>query len=58
MSQSEFRELKVYESHDNKYEIIPSIRLKGKWLQNLGFEVGTPLVVKCQKGKLEIVKAE
>lgn len=58
MNQSVFRELKVYESRDNKYDIIPTIRLKGKWLQALGFEAGTPVVVKCQNGKLEIVKAE
>ena len=58
MNKSIFRELKVYESRGNKYDIIPTIRLKGKWLQALGFEAGTPLVVKCQDGKIEIVKAE
>ena len=58
MNKSIFRELKVYESRGNKYDIIPTIRLKGKWLQALGFEAGTTLVVKCQDGKIEIVKAE
>jgi toxic protein SymE len=33
---------------------VPEIRLEGKWLQNLGFDVGGEVIVKQQKGKLTI----
>ncbi len=58
MAFKKFRELKVYEICDYKYESIPTIRLTGKWLKELGFDIGMSVVVKCQDGKLEIVKVE
>ncbi|QMU63840.1 MAG: type I addiction module toxin, SymE family [Flavobacteriaceae bacterium] len=37
------RTLKVYETFQArqwKYVVIPEIQLKGKWLRDLGFEIG------------------
>ena len=56
MSQS--RKLKIYQKHQprdwNKYAIVPEIRLAGKWLKALGFEIGKGIEVKQQKNKLTI----
>lgn len=48
------RRLKVYEGSDKNYKPISQIRLQGKWLEELGFEPGTPFVVKCEPGKLTL----
>lgn len=34
---------------------VPWIQLKGYWLEQAGFAIGTPLTVKVSKGKLVIV---
>lgn len=36
------------------YVSVPALCLKGKWLDELGFEIGTKVVVECQKGLLTI----
>ena len=48
------RRLKVYEGSDKNYKPISQIRLQGKWLEELGFEPGTPFVVNCESGKLTL----
>ena len=51
------RKLKIlpkFQRRTRKYIIVPGIRLEGKWLQNLGFEIGGEVVVEQQKGKLII----
>ncbi len=58
MAYKEYREMKVYEQSGYNYQNTPTIVLKGKWLQELGFSMGENIVVKCEKGKLTIVKAE
>ena len=40
------------------YIEVPALSLKGKWLEALGFEVGTKVVVECRNGKLIIKKLE
>jgi toxic protein SymE len=50
----ESRELKVYEGSDRNYKPIPQIRLQGKWLEKLGFDIGTSLNVECRNGQLTI----
>lgn len=54
MAYKEYREMKVYESSGNQYKRTPSIVLKGKWLNDLGFEINTPITVKCEGGRLII----
>lgn len=34
------RPIKVYETSGTDYKRIPQIRLQGKWLQELGFDIG------------------
>ncbi|NOQ75363.1 MAG: type I addiction module toxin, SymE family [Crocinitomix sp.] len=38
----------------NNYVTVPEIKLEGKWLEKLGFELGGEVIVKQQKGKLTI----
>lgn len=54
MAYKTYRELKVYESSGKNYKPIPQIRLQGGWLSALGFDIGTPINVECEDGKLII----
>jgi len=49
------RKLKVYEGTGVKR--VPKINLEGKWLIELGFEIGTPIQVECDKNIL-VIKTE
>ena len=52
-----FRRLKVYQKFQPrlwKYIPVPEIRLEGKWLKELGFEIGKEIEIKQQKNKLTI----
>ncbi len=51
----DMREFKVYKQSGYQYKPTPTITLKGKWLEELGFGVGTLLTVQCNEGKLVIV---
>ena len=57
MAYKEYREMKVYESSGYQYKRTPSIVLKGKWLSELGFDIGEQIEVKCEDGRLIITKA-
>lgn len=49
------RRLKVYgQSNGYNYKEVPTIVLKGKWLEAAGFDIGTDLLVECEDGKLTI----
>lgn len=49
------RRLKVYgQSNGYNYKDVPTIVLKGKWLEAAGFDIGTDLMVECDDGKLTI----
>ena len=52
MPYKKYRKMKVYE-----YKRTPSIVLKGKWLSELGFDIGEQIEVKCEDGRLIITKA-
>lgn len=54
MPYKEYRELKVYDQSGYNYKSVPQIRLQGKWLEELGFAIGTSLCVKCRDGQLVI----
>ena len=57
MAYKKYRDLKVYEKYTQR-EVVPEIRLQGKWLEELDFSPGTPIVVQCQGGKLVITKKD
>ena len=50
----EFRELTVSEATNYGRKTAPMLRIQGLWLQELGFNVGDPVLVKCEDGKIII----
>ena len=55
MKNKKNRRLKVYgQSTGYNYKEVPTIVLKGKWLEAAGFDIGTDLLVECEDGKLTI----
>lgn len=50
------RKMKVYEQSGYHYKPTPTITLKGKWLEEWGFKIGTHIIVNCEEGKLTIIK--
>lgn len=50
------RKMKVYEQSGYQYKPTPTITLKGKWLEEWGFAIDTPIIVHCENGKLTIIK--
>lgn len=59
MPQKKNRELKVstqhgYYGNDQR----PAIYLQGKWIQELGFDIGDHVSVKCQNNKIIITKSK
>lgn len=59
MKKQNNRRLKVYgQSNGFNREDVPTIILKGKWLEATGFDIGTNLLVECEDGKLTISALE
>ena len=55
----EDRRMKVYHSSNYDYsDLIPMIKLSGAGVEDLGFQIGTPINVHCEDGKLTITLAE
>lgn len=54
---SDIRKLKVYYQSAGDSS-VPTILLKGKWLEKYGFTTGTYIAVECENGKLTIVPRE
>ena len=52
------RLLKVHEQSGYRYKPTPTITLKGKWLEELDFPIGTKVSVKCENGALTITRAD
>ena len=48
------RNMKVYGMSGYKYRATPTIMLKGQWLKELGFDIGSYVSVSCENGKLLI----
>ncbi len=51
------RKLKIHSKfREREYDriLIPTIRLEGKWLENLGFKTGNEVIVYQQQNKLVI----
>ena len=54
VTRKDFRELTVNEATNYGRRTAPMLRIQGLWLQELGFNVGDPVLVKCEDGKLII----
>ena len=54
MAKKNERELKVCAMSGYNYKSVPAIRLMGQWLEDAGFHIGDPVLVKCEDGKLII----
>lgn len=50
------RNLKVYGYESKWYDLPAEIRLKGKWLKELGFTVNSSIRVICEKERIVIEK--
>ena len=46
--------MKVYGMSGYKYQQVPTVMLKGKWLEQLGFAIGDFVSVSCENGKIII----
>ena len=53
-AKKEYRELTVSEACCYGRKTAPMLRIQGLWFQELGFNVGDPVLVKCEDGKLII----
>lgn len=54
MAKKNVRNMKVCGQSGYKYETVPAITLKGKWLEELGFKCGDYVQVKCENGQMII----
>ena len=54
MAKKNVRNMKVCGQSGYKYETVPAITLKGKWLEELGFHLGDYVQVNCAHGPLRI----
>mgnify|MGYP002621750514 CR=1 FL=1 len=55
---SDRRSLKIqpkYVPRSVRYQIVPEIKLTGKWLSQYGFMVNERVEIYCERGKLVIV---
>lgn len=52
------RKTKVYAQSGYKYKDTATIILKGDWLEDCGFEPGTPIRVECEGGRLIITRQD
>jgi hypothetical protein len=52
----DFRELTVSEATNYGRRTAPMLRIQGLWLQELGFNIGDSVMVKCDDGKLVITQ--
>ena len=48
------RSIKVYGQSGYKYQETPTIMLKGKWLEEMGFKIGDYISITCEDGRLVI----
>ena len=55
-AKKEYRELTVSEATNYGRKTAPMLRIHGLWFQELEFNIGDPVLVKCAEGKLVIMK--
>lgn len=56
MKEKKIRKIKVYGQSGYNYQEVPTIILKGKWLDELDFRIGNPIEVYVDKGIITIKK--
>ena len=44
----------TYSTHNSKSAVMPKIQMEGKWLEDLGFSVGTRVIVEYEKSSIRI----
>ena len=54
MANKNMRSIKIYGMCGYKYQAMPAIMLKEKWLEELGFEIGDYITVSCEDGRIII----
>ena len=54
-TKKEYRELTVSEATNYGRKTAPMLRIQGLWFQELGCNIGDPVLVKCEDGKLIIM---
>ena len=54
MAKKNMRSMKVYGMSGYKYQQVPTVMLKGKWLEQLNFHIGDYVSVTCENGKIII----
>ena len=55
-AKKEYRELTGSEATNYGRKTAPMLRIQGLWFQELGFNIGDPVLVKCEDGKLIIMR--
>lgn len=50
----DYRELTISEACSYGRNAAPQLRIQGLWLKDFGFNIGDPVKVKCEDGKLII----
>lgn len=55
-AKKEYRELTVSEAANYGRKTALMLRIQGLWFQELGFNIGEPVLVKCEEGKIVIMK--
>lgn len=54
----DMRQLKVYQGSGKNYDPVPEIKLKGKWLENIGFSIGSTIQADYKNGIIIITKQD
>lgn len=57
-ARKDYRELTVSEATNYGRRTAPMLRIQGLWFQELGFNIGDPVLVKCEDGQIVITKDE
>ena len=52
----EYRRMTVMEATDYSRQSAPMLRIRGLWLQDLGFVAGDSVLIHCEEGKLIVTK--
>lgn len=50
----DYRELTVSSVSGYGCKMAPMLRMQGQWLEELGFKIGNPILVKCEDGRLVV----
>lgn len=54
----DYRELTIGSFGGYGRKSAPQLRLQGQWLEELGFQIGAPVLVKCEDGRIIITPDE